>query len=705
MSVSPRLELRCFGAPTARVDGRPAPAHVLWRKHLALIIYLALSPDRTRTRSHLVGLLWPDKPETQARHSLNEALSRLRVELGPDRFTTAGDALTLADSALELDAARFDALVEHDPAAAVAQIQGDFLEGFDVEGARPFEEWASERRAYYRARVTAALLTAGEEALAAVRYGDAISIARRALALEPYSERAVTLLMRAAALSGNAAGSLAAFHEFGARVAEELTERPSRALAALAERIRAGPWGSPRPAATRGRPALVGREALHRRVFGLVADGIRQGPRVLVIVGDPGTGKSRLLREAMDRLALDGATIAVTHPLDSDHDASWSMLRALLRGGLLKAPGSAAADPGALEGLAGLAPERGAGVAECAAALASLLRALAEEQPVGLGVHDAHCSDGPSLDALGAAIAQLPGMPIVAAVTTTPTWDQAPPELLRLRAEVGRSLPGLEVRLEPLSEAETRQLVFQQSQWCSSDEERERLARRVYFETSGNPFLATTLLRALADASSLRAEALAWPPPGETDDSPLPISVPQLARRAITASIAKLEEQVRRVLQAATLGAVAIDVGLVTTLTGLPRDTVEDALAVLEHARLVTFEGDRYVVAAPLIAQVVLAEWLLPGERRTLRERAIAALASRSDIESRLLRAQLSAAIAPGPAPFDEAVAVAQAALKAGMWRTARQGLATAARGLLPGDETRRRALEDLRACLPGPTA
>jgi hypothetical protein len=99
------------------------------------------------------------------------------------------------------------------------------------------------------------------------------------------------------------------------------------------------------------------------------------------------------------------------------------------------------------------------------------------------------------------------------------------------------------------------------------------------------------------------AEVLAWPPPGETDESPLPISVPQLARRAITARIARLNQPTQRVLQAAAIGAAAIDVELVAALTGLPRAAVEDALAVLEHARLVTFEGHRYAIAAPLIAR------------------------------------------------------------------------------------------------------
>ena len=59
----PLLELRCLGPPSVRVDGREPPPDVLWRKHLALLVYLALSPDRTRSRSHLMGLLWAERPE------------------------------------------------------------------------------------------------------------------------------------------------------------------------------------------------------------------------------------------------------------------------------------------------------------------------------------------------------------------------------------------------------------------------------------------------------------------------------------------------------------------------------------------------------------------------------------------------------------------------------------------------------------------
>jgi len=70
----PSLALHCLGPPSVRVDGHEAPPDVLWRKHLALLTYLALSPDGRRSRNHLLGLLWPESPDDKARRSLNEAV-------------------------------------------------------------------------------------------------------------------------------------------------------------------------------------------------------------------------------------------------------------------------------------------------------------------------------------------------------------------------------------------------------------------------------------------------------------------------------------------------------------------------------------------------------------------------------------------------------------------------------------------------------
>ena len=81
---------RTLGPVEVTVDGAMASGDLLWRKPLALMIYLARSARRGRTREHLSSLLWPDTPDAGARHSLNEALRTLRHHAGKSAVETTG---------------------------------------------------------------------------------------------------------------------------------------------------------------------------------------------------------------------------------------------------------------------------------------------------------------------------------------------------------------------------------------------------------------------------------------------------------------------------------------------------------------------------------------------------------------------------------------------------------------------------------------
>ena len=72
------ITCRTLGPLAVTVDGAEAPPELLWRKNLGLLVYLARSPRRTRSREHLIGLLWADKQDASARHSLREAVHVLR---------------------------------------------------------------------------------------------------------------------------------------------------------------------------------------------------------------------------------------------------------------------------------------------------------------------------------------------------------------------------------------------------------------------------------------------------------------------------------------------------------------------------------------------------------------------------------------------------------------------------------------------------
>ena len=82
------ISCRALGPIDVSIDGVPAPPELLWRKHVALLLYLLRSPRRTRGREHLIGLLWPDSEESKARQSLNEALRILRNTCGDETVDT-----------------------------------------------------------------------------------------------------------------------------------------------------------------------------------------------------------------------------------------------------------------------------------------------------------------------------------------------------------------------------------------------------------------------------------------------------------------------------------------------------------------------------------------------------------------------------------------------------------------------------------------
>ena len=695
----PSLDLKCFGPPTARLAGGDPPPDVLWRKHLALLIYLALSPQHTRTRDHLLGLLWPEKTQDKARHSLNEAVRRLRAGLGSERLVSEGETLRLSGEALEVDALRSTELPE-----------GDFLEGFGLGDAPAFEDWAAAQRSKFRAAGVESLLKQGEAALGENRFRRAREAGRQALALDSSSEIAASLLMRAAALAGDATAALAVYHQFRERLRADMGEDPGQELQALAERIRTRKWRRASAQMEDLDPPLVGRSDAHATAFALLEEALKSGGRCLVISGDPGMGKTRLINECAERLALAGAVVVRARPLESDHDAKWSTLRLLARSGLAAMPGAAGADPRALGVLAGLVPElaerfepeAAQDAGDVSAALTSLLGAVAEEQPVGVLLDEAHLADGSTVAALEAAARSLGAAPVILVLAVDPSASTMPRELLRLMGEVGRGVRGASVRLEPFGIDDMRDLVAALAAWCEGPEQVERLARRLTFEAGGNPLYAVTLLRGLDRTTTLKEDLVSWPPKAATLEGALPFTMPQLANMAVVARVAELDAESQAVLKAASITGVALDLPLIATLAESPLERVEEVLDILEQRRLVVYDGTRYTFSAALIPQVIRGECITSGQRRRLRKRAIEELEARDDLESRVLLAELRAKVEPDDAAFGDAVEIARTAHDDGSLRTAQRALAAAARMAAKGDPARQEVVEELRTSLGG---
>jgi DNA-binding SARP family transcriptional activator len=622
------VTLRALGPPELSRAGEPVPVELTWRKHLALLVYLARSDGVAMRRDHLTGLLWPEKDEARARHSLNEACRAIRRGVGKDAIESTADTVTLAPGAVRGDWAEAEAaLAAGDTARTASLWRGDFMEGFGVREATGFEDWLHTERVLWRRRLRDALSREAEALARAGRHGAALELADLVLRRDPSAEQALRAAMMAEALTGSAPAALDRYEQYRKRLAEEQDAEPASDLALLAERIRSGRRTRVEPTAPPSRlPPLVGRErALARIAEHLPRRGA--GAAVVFISGCPGHGKSRLVREVSERARLEGARVMSLACVSADGDSPGAMLAALARRGLVGAAGLAAAPPDALAALAWLEPEiarqypgatplRPEGAARLGRAFGEALAAVADEGPVLLSVDDAHLADELSLDALPAMVRSAATAPLLLIVAIRP-GEASRGGLSELRARVGHDLSGAEVLVEPLDDTTAGDLVRELLPGYGP-EERARLLRRLGRDAGGVPLFVVEIARGLA----ARPGADLWPTAGQTTREPLPFPIPGPVTAALTLRVNALSGPARETLLAAAVAAPRVDPSLVAGMLNFATDEVESRLAELERAGFLRDDGADYHFTAELVRQFLEAEMLTGPQRRRAHRRA-----------------------------------------------------------------------------------
>ena len=443
---------RTLGPVDVSLDGGPAPPDLLWRKHLALLIYLARSPRRARSRDHLVGLLWGDRTEAAARHSLSEALRVIRRHAGEAAVETTSGQVRLAPGFVEVDVDQLEAWRTPGSWEAAAElIAGEFLEGFAVPGASEFEDWLAAEREHL---APPGRRGAGARVAKRWRRPDGRRKPRRSprghsrsspRPSAPSGPRSV-----ACRSPGDRAGALELFDRFRARLAEEVGTEPGEETRALVERVRrergvrpevaaAGPGGESVVRRAAGRPRgelgrlleAAGRSARERQAA-LAGAGGRVGRRKDPVAGGAAGAPSAGRRLASPR---PGRSRRIA---PSRGAACWRSPAVACS----TAHGIGAAPPEALAAFAAVLPEwrerfpgsplDGAPM-PLGRALAETLRAAPEERPVVLAVDDAQWLDPDSASALGAILRDLAGRSAYgrargrAASRHGPSWTSSAP--------------------------------------------------------------------------------------------------------------------------------------------------------------------------------------------------------------------------------------------------------------------------------------
>jgi hypothetical protein len=462
--------------------------------------------------------------------------------------------------------------------------------------------------------------------------GDVTSSAeygRRALALDPESERASRALMSALALNGGRAEALDVFERLARRLREAVGAEPEAATRQLAERIREERLVRPPQApaahgAESRRAPLVGRDAelgLLLSWWGECLSGRKAA--AACIEGESGVGKTRLAEEVAARARLGGAASAAVRAAPADRDQPWAGVFALARGGLARLPGIAAAPPGALATFAAQSEEwadrfagaRGAEVLPAGQAFVEVVRAAAGERPVLLVLDDAHWLDRESLLAAGSLVRDLAGLPVMVVCTVAPIPERE--ELDALRGRLGREVPGGTVRLKRLGGASLRELV----RWALpsySDAERERLARRLTADSAGLPLLAVELLHAVALGLDLHGTLHAWPEEHRTLDQSLPSDLPETVVGAIRAGFRRLSKDAQAVLAAVAVLGERVEAAALARATGFDAERLSAALDEAEWQRWLLADARGYAFVARIARDVVARDMVLPGQRQRI---------------------------------------------------------------------------------------
>jgi DNA-binding SARP family transcriptional activator len=240
------LYLRTFGGLGIEAEAGEGPAPSLGPRRLALLAVVAASGPRGITRERILGILWPEKDEEQARHTLSQTLYLLRRDTG-SAWITGGAQLRL-DASIRSDVVEFNAALGGDRLEhAAALYRGPFLDGFYLTGAPQFEEWVEQTRARFQVAVVRALETLGGRALEAGSFQEAAAWWQHLTELDPFNATYAVGRVRALVAAGDRAGALRFAREYESRIRRELDAEPDDVLLKLIAELREKSAATARP--------------------------------------------------------------------------------------------------------------------------------------------------------------------------------------------------------------------------------------------------------------------------------------------------------------------------------------------------------------------------------------------------------------------------------------------------------------------------
>ncbi|MEO5875429.1 MAG: AAA family ATPase [Streptosporangiaceae bacterium] len=359
-------------------------------------------------------------------------------------------------------------------------------------------------------------------------------------------------------------------------------------------------------------PVLVGRLAELDVLDAVYATARTGTPRAVLVGGEAGVGKTRLVREFCGR--ADGARVLVGGCLELGVEGLpfapfTAVLRQLIRE--LGLDGVTSLVGGKASGLSRLLPEfgdldgRNSSPGEAQARLfelvLTLLEKLAADSPLLLVIEDAHWADRSTRDLLAFLLRNLSaGTSLMIVVTYRSDELHRAHPLRPLLAELERLDRVQRQELSRLTRREVAELMAKLRGVDPAPGQVDQFYRR----SEGNPLF----VEALMDA-----------------DGTIFCDLPESLRDLLLAGVQRLPEETQEILRVASAGGARLEHRLLETVTGVADPQLSRDLRPAVAANVLAVDGDGYAFRHALIREAVHDD-LLPGEHTRLHTRYAEAL-------------------------------------------------------------------------------
>jgi len=380
-------------------------------------------------------------------------------------------------------------------------------------------------------------------------------------------------------------------------------------------------------------PALIGRDPQLKTIDHLLVQ-IGQGHgQTLLLAGEAGVGKSRLVAESKARAARRGWTLLQGHCFETEGGLPYAPILDLLRSYSLN---HAAAEIGqafgaAAPGLVALLPELAALLPAPPAplepepdkyhhfqALAQFCLNLAAGQPLLLVIEDLHWGDEASLELLLYLARRLTTSPVLLLLTFRS--DETGPELTHFLAQLDRGRLAAEIALSPLTREQVDHML--QAIFDQPRPTRLEFLETLYTLTEGNPFFIEEILKSMVMAGDIFfAEDGIW------DRKPLhELHIPRSVRDAVQQRYHQLSPQAQQLLTLAAVVGRHFDFTLLQRLTGHTEAELLAQFKELMAAQFITEESAEQFAFRHALTREAIYTTLLARERRQWHQRIAAAL-------------------------------------------------------------------------------